>query len=133
MLIKLECANSSACKEYKNHFDHCAHRVEEQTEKFGKPQEDCVEECEYLLHRQTVQRLIYFHSLPSCSLRLSLCSSTTLERTQVNDSSSRSNYINPCTCTKGLKPLSNLTVSSPQSIDIFPQTPLKNQVFNIVI
>jgi hypothetical protein len=44
-----ECVNSAECKGPKSHYDHCAHRVEEQIEKFGKPKEDCVEECEFFV------------------------------------------------------------------------------------
>jgi ubiquinol-cytochrome c reductase subunit 6 len=42
------CAESKACKPAKHHYDECAARVAEQTEKFGKPKEDCIEECKDL-------------------------------------------------------------------------------------
>jgi len=51
--LEEECANSSECKKYKTHYDHCAQRVDEQTEKFGKPKEDCVEEFFELAHCAT--------------------------------------------------------------------------------
>jgi len=48
--LEKECAESPECKKYKTHYDHCAKRVEEQTEKLGKPTEDCVEEFFELAH-----------------------------------------------------------------------------------
>jgi len=48
--LREECTESKECKPAKHHYDECAARVTEQTEKFGKPQEDCVEEFFHLAH-----------------------------------------------------------------------------------
>lgn len=42
-----ECANSSQCAPLKNHYEHCAQRVQQQQEdeNYKGPKEDCVEEC----------------------------------------------------------------------------------------
>lgn len=47
----VECAKSTQCMPYKNHYDECVERVMEQEKHAasGKkgPREDCVEECEF--------------------------------------------------------------------------------------
>jgi len=48
--LEAECMDSSQCKKYKTHYDHCAERVEKQHEKTGKAHEDCVEEFFELAH-----------------------------------------------------------------------------------
>ncbi|KAF2675136.1 Non-heme 11 kDa protein of cytochrome bc1 complex [Microthyrium microscopicum] len=51
--LETECKESAQCSKYKSHYDHCAKRVDEQVEKNGKPEEDCVEEFFELVHCAT--------------------------------------------------------------------------------
>lgn len=46
-----ECLKTPACAPLKHHYDECAERVQHQEEQHGKAEEDCVEECEFLLGR----------------------------------------------------------------------------------
>ncbi|KAF1991911.1 Non-heme 11 kDa protein of cytochrome bc1 complex [Aulographum hederae CBS 113979] len=51
--ITEECEKTKECAPAKHHYDECAERVTSQTEKYGKPKEDCVEEFFHLAHCAT--------------------------------------------------------------------------------
>jgi hypothetical protein len=83
------CANSKECKPHKDHYDECALRVDEQIEKFGKPKEDCVEECMYPLFSSENLTMADWnapsHSLRACPLRWRMRRAPAMEAIEVND------------------------------------------------